>query len=348
PQVTNYEAGGDNSWRNSFRLYNVDFQDDTSKLKDGSYRITSSTGGVLKDWTLIFQSTNVVSYAQNWGVDWNSLKEGTNYISVKLEDYAGNTEQENNIFFVKKDTTPPSIQDSQSGDDTWRTANSGTYNINFTDTGGSLLDKFQIKVTTGADFTGALVFDWADVITEIASASYSDDWQIPSAIFNAMEPGKNYVHVRAYDLAGSTQVLPNSFYVLKDTSLPAIGIHFSGDDTWRRSPGTKYDVDFEDYDSKLSTGYYRVKTSTGGVWKDWSVIFSSPGASSFTTDWELDFSGLKEGVNSIDVKVYDGIGNFYEASGLFHVKKDTTSPVLDDNQSGDDTWRYVNNVLYDI
>jgi len=333
PQITNNEEGGDNTWRNSPRSYDVDFYDATSKLKDAYYKVTSSTGGILIDWTSIFISTNVTSYTQDWNVNWNLLKEGINYVSVKVNDNANNEYQENNIFYIKKDTTVPVITDNQTGDDTWRSSNSGVYDIDFSDTGGSLLNKFQIKVTTGPNLSGTLISDWADVVTGISSDTYTTDWQIPDSIFDNMEPGKNYVSIRVYDVAGSTQEKIDAFYVLKDTSLPQIILNFSGDDTWRKEAGTKYDVDFEDYESKLSTGFYRIKSSTGGILKDWTVIFSSPGITSYTNNWEVDFASLREGINYVDVKVYDEIGNYNIEISLFYIKKDTTSPSIADNQT---------------
>ncbi|MFH1415964.1 MAG: LamG-like jellyroll fold domain-containing protein [Elusimicrobiota bacterium] len=348
PEVTNNETGGDGTWRNSSRSYDVDFYDATSNLKDGWYKVISSTGSTVIDWTYIFQSTDVTQYTQDWNVAWDNLQQGFNYVRVRVKDYADNQYQEDDIFFIKKDTTPPAIDDQQAGDDTWRSSNDGYYDVNFTDSGGSLLDRFQIKVTTGQDYSGILISDWADVVTDISSNTYDTDWQIPETIFNDMQPGVNYVHIKVFDVASSSAVQANAFYVKKDTSLPKVTLNFSGDDTWQPEAGTHYDVDFDDYESKLSTGYYRLKTSAGGIIKDWTVIFSSPGISSFDNDWEVDFASLKEGTNYVDVKVYDGIGNFKQELNLFYIKKDTTAPVATDNQDGDDTWRNANNASYDI
>ncbi|RLD18254.1 MAG: hypothetical protein DRI36_01870, partial [Caldiserica bacterium] len=348
PQITNNEAGGDNTWRNSPRSYDVDFYDGTSKLKDAYYKVTTSTGGLLIDWTYIFSNLNDTDYTTDWSVDWDSLKEGCNYVSVRVIDYAGNVYEESDIFFIKKDTTPPVIYDNQDGDDTWRSSNSGIYNVDFSDLGGSLLDKFQIKVTTGPNFTGILISDWTDVIINISSDTYTTDWQIPDTVFDNMMPGKNYVSVRVFDVAGSSSVKVDCFYVLKDTTLPKIILNFTGDDTWRKEGGTEYDVDFEDYESSLSTAYYRIKSSTGGILKDWTVIFSSPGITNYTDDWTVDFNSLIEGINYVDVKVYDNIGNYNVEYELFYIKKDTTLPsVINNEAGGDSTWRRIGR-SYDV
>ena len=61
-------------------------------------------------------------------------------------------------FFVKKDTTAPTIDASgQSGDDTWRSDSTTAYNVDFDDTGGSNLERFRVQVSTDAGGSGAVL-----------------------------------------------------------------------------------------------------------------------------------------------------------------------------------------------
>ncbi|RKY30446.1 MAG: hypothetical protein DRP74_07035, partial [Candidatus Omnitrophota bacterium] len=354
PSITDNQAG-DDSWRNGpGSTYDVDFNDDTSLLQDAEYIIWSAqnqTGTKIKDWTAIFTSTNVSSYTSDWEIDFSTCPEGISYVSVRVNDNALNSSSLNDVFYIKKDTTPPTIDDQQTGDDTWRSSNSGFYNINFNDTGGSKLFKFQTKVSTGPNETGILVQDWTDVVININADSYTTDWQILNTTFDLMKPATNYVSVRVWDIAGSSATLNDVFYVKKDTSVPSVVDNQAGDDTWRKEPGTAYDVDFEDYESNLSTASYIVYSGpnkTGTLLKDWTNIFSNLNQPSYTTDWTVDFASLKEGYNYVSVIVWDMIGNYAETVDAFYVKKDTTPPAYTNTEAGgDDTWRKTGRA-YDV
>ncbi len=350
PGYQNNEAGGDAAWRKTGRGYDVNFYDNISELSGVSYKAIADGEEVIS--LTAIPGVGGVEWTAQWDVEFDSLKEETtNYITIEIYDMAGNTTTIENAFYIRKDTTPPVIDNSyQTGDDVWRSTNTGSYKVYFTDTGGSFLDKFEIKVTTGTDGSGILICDWTDIGVNISSvAEYNTEWQIPDAVFDDMHPGKNYVHVKAYDIAGSTSTLTNAFYVKKDTSVPEIILNFSGDDKYRKEPGTEYDVDFKDYESKLSTGYYRVRSSTGGILKDWTEIFASS-VTLYETDWQVDFSALREGTtNYVDVKVYDRIGNYSEELELFYIRIDTTAPAINNNEEdGDTKWRKTNDGIYDI
>ncbi|GAI62760.1 unnamed protein product, partial [marine sediment metagenome] len=61
---------------------------------------------------------------------------------------AGSTQILTDTFYVKKDTITPIITDNQTGDDVWRSTDTTTYNVDFNDTGGSLLSYFETRVST--------------------------------------------------------------------------------------------------------------------------------------------------------------------------------------------------------
>ena len=170
---------------------------------------------------------------------------------------------------MKKDTTPPQINDQQDGDTTWRKTNDGTYNVDFSDTqSGSGIDYAQYKIVSS---TGGVIVDWYTFLND-SGYSYTDDWQISNTHFDLLPGGTNYISVRVFDYAGSSDTVNNAFYILKDTISPSITNNVSGEDIWRVSSGTVYDVDFSDVLSKLDTAQYRVKSSTGGVIVDWIDI----------------------------------------------------------------------------
>ena len=81
--------------------------------------MTSST----KPWTTIAAGVGTHAYTANWGLDFAALQESaTNYVSVRGRDAAGNLTAINDVFFVLKDVTIPTVADNQAGDAAWRNA----------------------------------------------------------------------------------------------------------------------------------------------------------------------------------------------------------------------------------
>jgi len=229
PVVTDAQAGDDTWRRSSGTVYNVDFTDaGGSKLQSARYAVYSSTGrqgaelvsfaaGVIAD------SIGADSYPADWKLsqgNWDLLPDGTSYVSAQAADAAGNTTILEDVFYIRKDVTAPGVSDNQAGDETWRKDNSAVYNVDFTDTGGSLIDRIQVKITTGPAQTGTLISDWTSLASGVNSASYSSDWGLGASTFTLLQSGTNYVSVRAIDYAGSTTALSDVFYVRKDTAAP--------------------------------------------------------------------------------------------------------------------------------
>jgi len=106
---------GDDMWRNAGgTTYNVDFIDPnpSSTLDYAQYKITSATGQggtILVDWTYIFTDHGASIYTLDWTIDFDACQEGTNWVSVRVFDDAGNFEVYNDTFYVKKDTLSPAL-----------------------------------------------------------------------------------------------------------------------------------------------------------------------------------------------------------------------------------------------
>jgi hypothetical protein len=106
PGITNNQSG-DNIWRkDSGTLYNVDFSDAGSKIKEVQYKI-GRPGGSETEWLFLAASSGSSSFADNWAVDWSRCNEGENDISVRVEDIAGNETTLDNAFYVRKDISGP-------------------------------------------------------------------------------------------------------------------------------------------------------------------------------------------------------------------------------------------------
>ena len=261
--------------------------------------------------------------------EWDTQPDGSVEIIFYAEDHAGHIGFES--VTVTKDISNPSILDLQVGDDIWRNNVGTTYNVDFSDSSpSSNLAYAQYKITSAQGQGGTVLKDWIDIFRNLGLNEYTIDWTID---FTACQEGINYVSVRVYDEAGNYAILEDVFYLKKDTINPIITDLQIGDDTWRDTPGTMYNVDFSDIipSSNLSYAQYKITSEmgqAGTTLKDWTNIFTNLGAISYTNDWMIDFTACKEGFNYISVRVYDVAGNYQTVNDVFHVKKDTMNPIM--------------------
>ncbi|TFF97828.1 MAG: hypothetical protein EU547_03265 [Promethearchaeota archaeon] len=270
---------------------------------------------------------------------WEGLSDGEVTITFFANDSAGN--EFLNSIAVTKDTIAPEIYDSQLGDELWRNNAGILYDVDFYDSPpSSNLDFAQYIITNDTDLEGTILKDWTYIFIDLGLNSYSLNWSID---FNACQEGYNYISVRVYDKASNFATLNDVFYVKKDTKGPTIIDSQIGDDIWRDSAGTTYNVDFYDSlpSSNLRFAQYKITSAVeqgGTVLKDWTYIFSDLGSTSYTTNWEIDFAACKEGINYISVLVYDDAGNLQLLNDVFYVKKDTTAPILVINNPTNNTY----------
>lgn len=109
----------------------------------------------------------------------------------------------------------PTITDNQAGDDTVRNYNDGVYNVDFIHTGGSPLEKFQVRACSTDTNCGNIV-DWTDVYTGLSRLAYTDDWRLPDSVWSALPQGKSYISVRVFDTDSNAATSPGPlFYVIK-------------------------------------------------------------------------------------------------------------------------------------
>ncbi|MBI4351170.1 MAG: hypothetical protein HY550_07005, partial [Elusimicrobia bacterium] len=360
PVITDLQAG-DTAWRGvPGTAYNVDFADLASGLTTVQYRITSDVGGggtVLKDWTDIATGLGgVPSYNSDWTVDFSALPEAaTSYVSARAYDAAGQTASAQDVFYIKKDVTLPTVTDDQLGDDAWRKADTASYDVSFADAGGSLLDKAQVKITSGPAQTGTVLADWTDRITGINAAAYDSPWQLGASLWDLLPEGKSYVSVRAYDNASNPRVVTDAFYVRKDTTVPVINDAQGGDDAWRNSNSASYALSFSDAGgSLLAAAEVKITTGpsqTGTLAADWTPVASAINSSSYPGPWSLTaglWDLLAAGTNYVSVRVFDNAGSTTALTDAFYVRKDTQAPAINDTQGGDSVWRNSNAGSYSV
>ncbi len=113
PSITDNQLGDTTPRRIAGSTYDVDFTKAPTgpQLDYAQYTIYSGpnkTGTLVKDWTDIF-TADTNSYATDWSVDFASLLEGTNYVSVKVVALDALSSELDDVFTVLKDTASPVI-----------------------------------------------------------------------------------------------------------------------------------------------------------------------------------------------------------------------------------------------
>ncbi|MDI6641429.1 MAG: hypothetical protein QME68_03850, partial [Elusimicrobiota bacterium] len=335
---------GDTTWRRiNDGIYNVDFHD-TGGANLDKFQIKVCTApaeeSLLLNWT--DSGINIYglsSFTTDWQLSntiWSALQSGgTNYISIRTFDLAGNVSTYIDTFFVKKDTIPPSTPTLTSPADN-TTTNQMNITFQWSDSGdlplaGSGIAGYEFYLSTASDFS---VFTSSKFIT-------SQSFSLSAA------QGSYFWRVRSKDIASNYSIYSTAYKLLIDTTPPQVFDYQVGDDVWQNTGGKLYDVDFYDTgaaQSKLDTIQYAVSTapSMGAtpiiLWTD--IVTPPLNSESYTSDWSVSFSPLLEEVtNYVSVRATDLAGNTTIYYDVFYIKKDVTNPSIIDNQLGDDTWR---------
>jgi len=272
------------------------------------YKLTRTIGATVNYWTgSVWTNTETWVDHLNLGdlsESFTGLVDTTYRFFVKAQDYAGN--ESSTVFSTELlvDTANPTIVNNQSGDDTWRNTNSGTYDVDFADTGGSQLSYFQTRVTTATGGGGSLIQDWTTVVSGINSNSYTANWALAASTFSAMQEGTNYVSVRVFDNATNSASANDVFYVKKDTISP-VGEAIGGDTGIQikggaaETPITSVILTLNASDA--TSGVYQMMISNDGVfdtetWESYST----------TKAWVLT---AVDGVKTVYVKFRDNTLN---------------------------------------
>ncbi len=277
-------------------------------------------------------ATNVTYYSTG------SLVCGATYsLRLYTEDRVDNATSTITGFVYGYDNGAPSITDNQSGDDTWRNANTGIYDVVLDDSCGSKVIKFWTKVCkTAADCAcpGAdCVENWT-LVGETIPTPYTN-WSLLGSTFNSMIEGTNYVSVRVEDLAHFFTTATYVFHVKKDTIPPTVTVNSPSSGTWKNATFT---IDISDGDqvglSGVATCSYRVESYNGASWdltKDWTFrTCNSPTSATITVgigqDCRNEGSGEGSGACRVLLRTTDNATNL--ASTTIYYKIDWTPPTV--------------------
>ena len=230
PSVT-YVSGGNTEWRGAASgLYNVEFVDLGSGLSKFQVKLATSTGLAgtpLIGWTDVVTNINAPSYTTGWQLPaaaFQTITEGvTAYVSVRVEDLAtpANVTVSTDVFYVRRDTTPPVIVNNAVSPVGWRLTDPGVFNVDFSDARSGLA-YIRYSASGLAGSADAAVLGWTDIDTLVSSGSYAVDWGV--AFASLAGGATNYISVRAIDMAGNTSTVPDAFKILKAAGSPGVSL----------------------------------------------------------------------------------------------------------------------------
>ena len=224
PTIFDWQEG-DDTWRGAESgLYKVHFYD--LQLDKFQVKVTTGpgfTGTLLGGWTDMATNINSDSYETDWALPsdiFNAISENTTaYVSVKAFDAVGNVAVSTDVFYVRRDTTPPAIIDNADSPAGWlKTSPGAVFDVRFADARSGLA-RLAYSVSQAP---GAGNGPWTTIAAFISSAAYAEPWGVD---FSALKDGaSNYVSVKAWDAAGNSAVLKDVFRILKNTVGPDLAI----------------------------------------------------------------------------------------------------------------------------
>lgn len=176
PTVTDNQA--DKVWTNVNPTLNVDFGDARSGIWKVEYTVNTAAaqaGTVLLPFTTIFSTTTdgTGSYTNDWQASSGALRQGDNYISVRVTDRAGLSTTVNDVVKLQWDTVPPSkatplVTTGTVGENSWYTSDVGL-SIDSADATSPVATEWHGQIL-GQWFGGAPQDTWTD------SSEGTDGW----------------------------------------------------------------------------------------------------------------------------------------------------------------------------
>jgi hypothetical protein len=306
------------TYYNAAPTLDVNFGDfytlNASYYKVDSY---SPAGTDTTDWIQIFSEQAGTSYTTNFTLDatvWTNLAQGTHTVYFKVWDDATNLNGTHTIAWqFYKDTYDPNI--TINTDQGLNFKDTPTIDIDFDDTFTlhSAYYQFDSSSPAGTDTTG-----WSVIFADSSSETFTDDFEIDNAIWEALSDGEHTLYIKVWDDAGNNE---DSFIITleihKDTTAPTITITPPDDNNYNDI--FYMDVDFSDTYS-LQNAYYKVDSYESGLITNttgWILIFLNSDANTNTTDFLMDQSvwdGLGEGTHYVYFKCWDDWGNINNGS----------------------------------
>ncbi|MEK6536793.1 MAG: fibronectin type III domain-containing protein, partial [Actinomycetota bacterium] len=231
PSVINMQ-GGDDTWRGAASgSYKVRFHDGGAGLDKFEVKLATSpglAGAPLTGWTVAVSSINAADYATDWQLPltaFEAIPEGvTAYVSVRVYDNAAptpNVTVSTDVFYVIRDTTPPTITNNAVSPSGWQFADPGVFDVDFADARAGLAS-IQYSASGSAGAADAALLPWTVIDSFVSSSAYTTDWGVA---FAALTGGTtNYISARAIDAAGNATTRSDVFKIMKAADSPLVAL----------------------------------------------------------------------------------------------------------------------------
>ena len=230
PQIVDAQ-GGDDAWRRTNKgLYDVRFNDASSMHLDRvMVKVSTTAGGAGTDLIAFTNAVTGLNPLDSYSTPWllpasvfNAMLEGaTNYVTVRVYNNVPSTATLQDAFYVRKDTTAPTIGNGEAGGDAVVQSVAGRlYAVTVLDRVSGLAGfEYSASLAPGG---GASLIPWTPITVLSGATDYTTAWPVD---FNTLLSGvTNYISVRAWDVAGTTSTLVDAFKVLKDTTGPNVAL----------------------------------------------------------------------------------------------------------------------------
>ena len=224
--------GGDDAWRGSASgSYMVHFSDLGEGVDRFEVKVATGpgfSGELVADWTPAVSGINSDIYDANWSLPasvFGEIKENvTSYVSVRVYDLASpaNVTVYQDAFYVKRDTTPPTVTDNAASPAGWLALDPGAvFDVDLADALAGLAQA-QYSASNQPLTASANILGWTAIANFTPGQAFTAPWGVD---FAALADGaSNYISVRVIDAAGNVKTQPDVFRILKNTVGPAVNI----------------------------------------------------------------------------------------------------------------------------
>lgn len=224
--------GGDDTWRGAASgSYMVHLSDLGDGLDRFEVKVTTGpgfSGELVADWTPAVSGINSDTYDTNWSLPaavFEAIRENTtSYVSVRAYDLASpaNVTVYQDAFYVKRDTTPPTVADNAASPAGWLAADPGAvFDVDFADALAGLAQA-QYSASNQPLTSSANILDWTPITGFTPGQTFTALWGVDFALL--ADGASNYISVRAIDAAGNVRTQADVFRILKNTVGPAVNI----------------------------------------------------------------------------------------------------------------------------
>ncbi|MBI5202138.1 MAG: hypothetical protein HY925_11170, partial [Elusimicrobia bacterium] len=351
PALADNQTGDSNIRGTGGTLYDVDAFDSASGL--AAFQYSASTTQASGDaqavgWTDIATFTSSKTFTTNWPVAFTQLpSDATSFVSVRVWDMAGTTTTLVDVFYVRKDTSGPSVTISTPGSAFIASllTLSGTA-ADPSGIGGTELS-IQQDPPAGLYWTGSAFSNAGPVYFQAAGLA---GWTLTPGI--AWQDGRQYrVVARSTDALGNFSGVYSTSTFTFDASTPTVGVVNPIPDSVIPSL-TLLSGTSADGGAGPASVEVRLRRNADGAWWNWATdAFGGVAVSSVaigTTNWSITPSALLKAnlvsgtsyfiaVRAIDAAVPANSGDFFARGATFTVVDATPPAAITDLASSSST-----------